>query len=419
MASSNKMTLWVAKTSAAGVILPPSAEGYFEIPWSSESLRPSSSSTRSNLVRRDRQPADDIFTGMQVSGAINGQFMHGAYDLLLEAAMFGADFAAVASATTGLTLTVTPGTSTLAGTGAFANMAVGDFIRLEKSGAPNNGKTVRIATKASNDSITYDSGTLTAETGATGYTISPGDRTIAGTQRRDLVVVKEFSDQSKYEVQLGHLADGFTFGVRPNGIVEVSFTLRGRTVVPDFGGAFVLRNSDGAYVKTGGSPGTGETAFDFAAILAGGTAAPANPVMSTVKNATLIVNGVESTILTNFQLQLANNVFGTPVVGVAGDRSINEGGLAISGSFEVLLEGNAYALYQSALNDESAQIALRMQDADRRTYVIDIPKGRLRPQGTQAQGENQDVPLTIEFGGALHSGLSRTIAIQRWAALAA
>ena len=422
MAGSNDMTLWVGVNPTAGSALPSTAAGdYYEIPFARENLKPATSSTKSALIRKDRQPADEVRTGMQVAGTLNGEVMHGAYTPLLEAALFSADLAAVAADVAAMTLTIVSGTgSVTAASGTpFANLVVGDYFRMVNASGANHGKTCRIVTKASDTAVTVDSVELTDETSVAGYTINPGDHAVAGKQRRDVTVVKEFTDEAKYEVQLGHLLDGLTLGVRPNGIAEIGFNFRGRSVVPDFSGTFVLRDSDAAYVATGASAGSGETAFSFPTILGGAVnTAPANPVMSTIRNATIYIDGVPSTIVTELSLTVANNVYGSQVVGVEGDRSIKPGSLAVTGSVGVLLEGAAqFALYQDAINDGAAAVSIKYSDADGRTYILHLGRAKLKPQGTENRGENQDIPLTLDFSAVIDATTNRTLRLHSWPAL--
>lgn len=404
-------SIFIAKNPTAGSRVPSTtASDWIETPITNESVKPTSSATESAIIRADRQPQDQVRTGFEVGGTLNSEMMFGAYEHLILGAMGVSSFTQVGDGeNSSITLTVTAGTKTLAGTGIATNAAVGDWIRLENEGEANHGLVARIATRASADSITVDSvsGTLVDETSTTGYNIRLGARATIGTVQQEFAYAKKITDASGdtfYEALLGMLVNGWTLQAAPNSILTTSFEFLGRTVVPDFDGTFSV-NADGE-IDAGG------TAVALATYLSSGfTAAPSNKVYNAIRNARVILDGVYSTVATNLQFTLSNNAFGEPVIGVQGNKFVEFGNASFTGSLEAVIDDTV--LYEKFINDTPGKVALYLVDADDQGYIIDVPSIRLNDGGTSIPGQTGTIKLPLQFGAGVDSTTGRALSITK------
>lgn len=421
MASANRESIYIARNATAGSLIGPTAtSAYYELPITGETIRPSASSTQSALIRADRTPQDLVRTGFEVGGDLNTELMYGgggALDLLLRAVLFSADWTAPAASLTGAAVDFDESdagyddepTLTLSGGPTWANFDVGDWIRVDDAGGANHGLICRIKEKATTTVAKVDhlSGTMTTES-ATGVTISSGERINASNSRSDLTIVKRFGDINKWEVILGALVDTMRVNVTPNAIVTASFGINAKRAVAEFDGAFSI-NADGEIVQSGG------TAYDFPTGVNALNAAPSNAVFNSIRNAKVFLDGAKSTVLTSFGLNMANNVFGTQVVGIQGNQSVEPGSIGLTGQVEALFEDES--LYVKFINDVEASMALTLMDASGQAYVLDTPAVKFTNGGTQNSGQNTNVPLQLDFGAKLDATTGRVFAITRFGAL--
>lgn len=407
-------SVFLAEQPSVGDLTPSTtAADYVNIPITNESVRASSSSTTSAIIRDDRQPQDQVRTGFEVQGPINSEMMAQAYDSLLEAGLFSPDWATVNSGVQTGSLAVVASTKNVAMTGAFAGAAVGDWFRIEKAASTNNGIVCRIATKNGDDDVTVDSvcgssSTLTDLTSTSGYTLRFGKRIVGGNTRRDFTYVKKLSTSSGstiYEAILGVLINGFGFQVQPNSILTCSFDLFARKVVPEFDGNVTI-NSEG-------NLDAGGTAINFASYLASGfTPAPSRKVFSSISNATIVLDKAINALMTSYQLNAANNVTGEGVIGVQGSATVEEGNASFTGQIEAILEDTG--LYTKFINDGVASIAMLLSDAESYAYVVDLPSVKLNDGGTNIPGQTGSVKLPLSFGAGVDSVTNRAIQIVRF-----
>lgn len=407
-------SVFLAEQPSLGDLTPSTtAADYVNIPITNESVRASSSSTTSAIIRDDRQPQDQVRTGFEVQGPINSEMMAQAFDSLLEAGLFSADWATVNSGVQTGSLAVTAGTKNVAMTSAFAGAAVGDWFRIEKAASTNNGIVCRIVTVNGDDDVTVDSvcgssATLTDLTSTSGYTLRFGKRIVGGNTRRDFTYVKKLSTSSGstiYEAILGVLVNGFSFQMQPNSIITCSFDLFGRKVVPEFDGNVT--------VNAAGDLDAGGTAINFASYLASGfTAAPSRKVYSAISDATIVLDKTVNALMTSYQLNASNNVTGEGVIGVQGSATVEEGNASFTGQIEAILDDTT--LYTKFINDGVASIATLLSDAENYAYVVDIPSVKLNDGGTSIPGQQGSVKLPLSFGAGVDSVTNRAIQIVRF-----
>lgn len=408
-------SVFLAENGTLGDLTPSTtAADYINIPITNESVRASSSSTTSAIIRDDRQPQAQVRTGFEVQGPINSEFMAQAYDSVLEAGLFSADWATVNSGVQNGALTVTASTKTIEMTGAFASAAVGDWFRIENVGEANHLIVCRIASKTDANEVVVDSvcgssSTLTDETATASTDLRFGKRIVGGNTRREFTYVKKITKSSGgevYEGALGVLINGFGLQAQPNSIITCSFDLFGRKIVPEFDGN-VRVDSSGNIVGSGG------TVIDWATYLASGfTAAPSRQVFSAISHATIVLDRSVNALMTSYQLNANNNVFGEGVIGVQGSATVEEGNAAYTGQLEAILDSTD--LYEAFVNDTPSSASIYLNDGSNYGYVIDTPSISLNDGGTSIPGQTGSVKLPLSWGAGVDSTTNRAIQIVRF-----
>ena len=412
-------SIFIAKNSGSSIVPSTTAADYIETLITNESIRAQSQSTQSQLISDSRQPRDVVRTGFEVGGPINSEFAYGMHDHILEAALFSADWAQcngsskkVASAT----VEVNHSTKTIVATAAspFTGLAVGDWVRLEKSGYANTGICFRISTWTDADNIAYDSWTKTPTSdgsGVTGVTVRTGERIVAGNTDRVFTVVKKIGQAGAtlYECILGAKFNGFSVSAAPGSILGFAADVFAQRVVPEFDGSFSL-DSAGNVVASGG------TAIALATYLTSPnfTAAPGNKVFSTAQatGGAIMLDGVPSAVMSNFNMQLQNNITGEGVLFYQGNAFVEPGNIAITGTAEAIF--NAADLYTKFINDEEAKVAVYLVDNSTQGYIIDLPSVRVNDGGTSIPGQTGLVKLPLSFGATVDSVTSRALQIIRF-----
>lgn len=414
MASSR--SIFIGLNSGSSVVPSTTAADYIETLFSSESVAAAAQTTQDDTFSASRQPRGAVRTGFNVGGALNGRMRYGAYDHIMESALFSSDWAQVNGSSmkvTGATVQVNHGAKTIVASAAtpFTGLAVGDWVKLEKSAYDNDGICFRISTWTDASNIVYDSWSKTPTTdGApvTTVTVRMGERITVGTQDRLHTYVKKLSQAGSdiYQAFLGCQFDQLGIQLSAGELMSFSTQVRGRKLVPDFDGTFVLDSN--------GDIDAGGTSIALATYLASGfTAAPTTSVLSTASATTgaIMLDGVPSLAVESYDLQLANNIQGEQTIFVFGDAYVEPGVVAMTGNFSAVFDGTD--LMEKFVNDQTAALAVYMVGSDGKGYIFDNQAVRL---GNGQNDFNSDalVKLAFSWSAEVDSTTSRAFQIIRF-----
>lgn len=413
----NTKAIFMAPNASTSTLVPSTtASDYIEVPLTSENLVAQAQTTESQIIRSDRAPAGSIRTGVSVSGSLNSEFLYGAYDELLKAALLSpawADCNGSSVKVTGATITVDHSAKTIVASSGtpFAGLAVGDWVRLEKTGYQNDGIAFRISTYTSSTSIAYDSWTKTPTTDGSSVasvTVRAGERIENGTTDVLWTVAKKIGQagSTKYPCYLGITIDGLQFSFQPNNVPTISFPLVGTALVGDDDGDFRLD-------ANGDEVGSGGTNIVLSTYLASGfTSAPSNSVFSPVnKTSSIIVEGVPSTVATQFSMSLANNTSGEPLLFNDRAYGTTAGRLAITGQTEAIYASSA--LRTAFVADSAVRLAVYIKDGDGQAYIIDMPRVKIGGGGESIAGSEGFVKTPFTFSLEKDGTTGRAIQIIR------
>ena len=390
--------IYIGGNQSGSVVPSTTASDYIETLFTSEGVAAVAQTTQDDTFSASRQPRGSVRTGFNVGGPLNGRLRYGAYDHIMESALFSPNWATLQTGSVKkisgtIQLDHSAKTVTASLNSPFGGLAVGDWVRLEKDGYQNDGICLRISTWTDADNIAYDSWSKTPTTDASAVTtvvVRAGERITVGTTDRLHTYVKKLSQVTvdSYQAFLGCQFDQFGISLSPGDLSSFSTQVRGRKLVPDFTGDFNL-DSNGDLVASGG------TNIQIDSYTASGyTAAPTTSVLSTATNTggAIMIDGVPSLVVSNFDFNLANNIQGEQTIFVFGDYAVEPGVVGLTGNLNAIFAGTD--LLEKFVNDQSARLACYITGTDDKGYIFDIPNVRL---GGGESGFNNDALVRLGF----------------------
>jgi hypothetical protein len=389
-ASANLEDLYFVKETTYG-ITPTNSTAWETFRKTGESLRPAVESTASAEIRSDRQTADLVQTSFDASGPVNIEFSYGSFDSLLPGVFGSAGWATSSLATvtaTDISFANADNSINSAGSG-FGSFAVGDIIRITGS-TSNDG--IAVVVTATSAKLTLTGIAIVDESAGDSITVEEGENIRNGGTLSSYSIEKKFTDTSPvlHETFTGMVADTLDLQVSPQQILTGSFGFSGK--------------ASGGLSATS-AVGSGSVA-----------AATATDVLNAISNVEAFIGGVKSTLVTNLQLQIANNLRSRQVVGVRGAQSVALGSFGLTGSITFLLE--SVGEYAKLINFQDSDLLLKFTDGDGNAYGLFCPRIKYSAGGTSNPGQNQDIPVELSFQAILgrSTGLAYTASLYRWAA---
>lgn len=389
--------IYIGGGQSGSVVPSTTASDYIETLFTSEGVAAVAQTTQDDTFSASRQPRGSVRTGFNVGGPLNGRLRYGAYDHIMESALFSPNWATLQTGSVKKivgTIQLNHSTKAIAATAGspFGGLAVGDWVRLEKTSYQNDGICVRISTWTDADNIVYDSWSKTPTTDASpvaSVTVRAGERITVGTTDRLHTYVKKLaqSGTTSYQAFLGCQFDQFGISLSPGDLSSFSTQVRGRKLVPDFDGDFNLDSN--------GDIDAGGTNIDLVSHTTSGfTAAPSTSVLSTATNTggAIMIDGVPSLVVSNFDFNLANNIQGEQTIFVFGDYAVEPGVVGLTGNLNAIFAGTD--LLTKFVNDQSARLACYITGTDDKGYIFDIPNVRL---GGGESGFNNDALVRLGF----------------------
>lgn len=359
--------------------------------WTSDSLAGNTSYTRSNELRSDGQVADRIRTDRQASGATNFEFSiddGSVGEDLLRAAIRGAS-ATAAVTVSGATLAIVAADQAITDSGSgFANIAVGDWIRLKGWTAANNNGYFKVTAKPGAGEVRVATGSgLTDESGGVGKTITRGKIISNGTTDRSFTIHRKYEDLTNaYAHYLGMVVQTMDLSIAADQIITGSFGWLGK-----------LEKSATAGIAGGTSP----------------SAASTTPVLNGIDYVKKVVVGGEVFgDMRSFSLQTNINPRARKAIGQLGAISIGRGSIEVTGSLEAYFEDQD--AFDDYLNDTPSSLAFALEDADENAMVIEIPKMKFETGQRVGGGINTDVVAQLTWGAYLDDVTGKTIRTFHW-----
>jgi hypothetical protein len=364
----------------------PTGVHYQKFRVNSESFSEQKTRSRPPELRNDWQSAPMTTQDVQASGSLQFGISYGNTDALIAGALTGAWAADLAISGDDISFDASTNTIESVTAGKFANVVLGQHIRVAGASNAGNNGFFRVVTKPDNLTLGVD-GDLTTE--AAGE-----DITISGSMLRNAKVFNAFSIQKRFAPNLGFIYPGTFFS---GGQINASR------------GQFFSGQLDAlckAEVKAAAAVGTG---FD---------AAPNNRVLDSVGNFKgLILDDLPSAVKimslnTTFTREGAAMAFAMGSKAAAGVGSV--GSLAASGTMQVYFED--YEFYDAYDNEDAMLISYRVTDNLGNSYIVSVPQLVLGQSQIVAGGPNQPVMAQFNWAADPSETLGCSIQIDRFGA---
>lgn len=385
MANSNQVGLALWEESTFGTL--PVTQDLKQIRFASESLAKRTSSAISQEIRTDRQIADIVRVDIGAGGDISGEFSYSgaaaassAQDLLIEAALQSADWAAVVTNAGSWGVSG----SNIVGTNVSVGIVAGRWIRLK------NGSTVlgyHLVTAVPDANTLTVTPAPSALTGSGDEEVEAGSFIANGTTDRSFSIERSHGDlASVFEQYAGMKVEGWSVSFASGAISSQSFNLVGKT-------------------ETSASATMGDGA---------NTAHATGEVMNGVDNVYAIRENHTSlgSVVRSVSFAVSNNLFPRGAIASLGPVSMGSGSCNVSGSLSIYFENNT--LLDKYRNWTTTSLTLVLSDSAGNAYCIFLPSVKLSEASANAPGLNQDVIASFSFQAKRDATYGEMIRITRW-----
>jgi len=367
--------------------------------FTDESLSFSIENISSNEIRSDRQTTDLVQTSQEAGGGFGFELSYGAFDDLMEGALFSdwvgvgaTTVESVISATTAsnldFTLNATANTIVL-GSSVTHGIVDGQWIELRNSTADDG---YHFVTTVSSQTLTVLStpGITTSEVldESDAATIK-GSHIENGTTEHGYSIERFLSDEIDYFGYTGMRINTLSLTSAASSIVTGSFDFIGM-------GATVNTSS----MSTAGTYG----------------AASANTVMNAVANVGQIMEGSTLTALTGVYIQelsfsINNNLRGIQAISYAYNVDVGAGQLDLTGTLNLFYANTT--IYSKYIAGTESGLSFKVEDSSGNAFIFTFPRVKFSTDTVNAGGLNTDVMENLTWQALRHATYGYTMAIDR------
>lgn len=333
-----------------------------------------------------RFPAEPRTGAQGISGDIPADLSYGPYDDFIASALQGGWVVSAGGDTIDLEIEGVPNAAVVVG-GFFPT--TNGSVTVESINAKEE-KVVFLFNPNVGDDETYELFGLSLITiddqdfQVTAYTDTEEDATVkAGDTRKSFSILREFGDLAGGEPFLlytGCEVASWNLTAAANGLAKSTFTFFGRTMVGP---------SAAAPTGTTYKPELDTEPFD-------------------TFSGELKIDGVESLIVTDYNLTINNNHAPRFVVGADSSQDPSVGQSMVEGSITAYFEDST--LYKKFVNEESFAIELTLQDSDGNKMIVNLPNLKIgsgtQPDVTADGAITIPINFTAHFDEALGSHVS-------------
>lgn len=363
-----------------------------DVRYTGEGVKQDTNTVASQEIRADRNIPDLLRVGITGNGDVNFEMSHPG------AGGFWLDFlrGALMSAAWSTPVTITPGTSlaisAASGSAPFtatltrqagswltdfsaSTGANGRWIKLSGYSNSNNNVWVKIISIASATVCTILSPTALTNEAGTGCAATDGSYirngttvpTVAASGNNSFTLEKRFQDlSSEFEIIKGAVVDRYSISVGADKIATAAI-------------GFMAKN----VVSASASGGSGYTAV--------GTA----PVYSGVDNVQACMENQGAITLTEFTMQLQNNLRARLEIGQLGATSVGAGSCAVTGTFKAYYSSKA--VMDRYLNGTATSIIVIFYDSNGNRFIADLPRVKFTAGDRLATGVNTDIYMSMGY----------------------
>lgn len=351
-----------------------------------ESLAQQTDTTVSNEIRSDRAVPDIIRTAVQAGGDVSFELSHATFDELLEGALFSTFSTDLGISTDTIAAAASDNSLTGSGGSEFADVVVGQWIKVAGFTEDDNNGFFKVSSKSSNAKVILTGGTLVDEAAGDTVTVN-GQYLRNGTDAQSFSIEKAFTDITQYMIFTGMRIGNMALNIATGQPVNGTFSFLGKS---------------GGISSSSGFSGT--------------NAAPSNDVsnaIDNIKNARY--NGTAAAFsMSAINFALNNNLRVQNAIASVGPIGIGDGTVNVTGNINAYFEDAAFI--NDYLNFNTSDLSFRIDDVDGNAYVITFPSIKFTDGTVNATGPNQDVEVAMQFTAKQDATTSCTIQIDKFAA---
>ena len=341
-----------------------------EMRLTSESLSQNTDTIVSAEIRDDRQISDVVRSKIQAQGDINLELSYGAYDDMLEAALFSAGWSSIV-ANTDTTYSMDASDNSLNDSGSqfvIDGFVVNQWIEIRGfTDAANNGyaKIVSITTAK----IVLSGKTVVTEAAGDTVTLTMGGQIVNGTTATSFTFEKEHTDLDPVALAkyAGMMIDQLSLNITAEQIITGVLTFIGKQ----------------------------EEVISSTIGVAANNPAPANDIKSAVDDVLNILENQSDLGAISLSFQLINGLRPRAEIGELSVPSIGEGAFNVNGTLTAYFSNQG--IIEKYLNFTETSIAILTEDKDGNAYIFDFPKVKYTSGTRNAGGQNTDIIADMAF----------------------
>lgn len=382
LGSTSRVSVQYKNELAFGVInaTTGAATKYREIRVTGESLDFKVTKTDSSEINATRSVTAQTPTSASASGGVQGEFIHGEYDLFLQNSLqnsfvaFGTNGVSAPLSTTTITTTAINGTLT----GAAA-LDKGQWFRVTSAGA-NNGKLLRVSTSVAPTAatITLDANTPAAASSGESITIQAA-RLENGTTMSSFTIQRNINDMSpvEYFAYRGMTASKFALNIASSALTTISFDFMGKDMIRGTPGTNPLIAASNVNVQS-------QTGTVHSSVNATGCVVWAGGVPLT------------GTYIKSIALDYDNSLRTQEAVCNMGAVGIGSGTIKASVKMQLYFAEGA-KFFSEFLANSAQEIIFSTADSVGNVYVFTLPAANLSDYSVKAGGKDADLLVDVTF----------------------
>lgn len=362
-----------------------------------ESLNQSVEGKSSQELRADRQVSDSTLVSGSVGGSLPWELSLGTHDVFIEALLSSAWVvggingvkALVDAVFSSVTHTITSATN------ALPVMEKGQWFRIAgHATVPNNGVyrcSTTVAPTAG--SVTVDQAVKDCTTAAAAACNLSTSRIKNGlVDLRTFSIEKEFSDVNQFFMSKGCAVKSMNVSFNTGDTINGDFSFLGRSMTR----GTVTMYPDG---------------------LAGEVAATTTPLINTVNNTVVLLDGVTmgESCAESFSLAIDSGMKERRCLGSGlGLSGVSQGTFDIKGSLSIYFgAASSAAVYDKMIGDLPISFSIYCEDANGDGYAFTIERGKITSSTIEAGGINTDVIMALEFSATIGATNGAMLIIDR------
>ncbi len=370
MSDSNKTELSYVKETSFGVV--PTNPAFQKLRFTGETLRHAKDTIQSEEIRADRQITDLVEVGNMANGEISYEFSSGTFNALIAAALCASTAVGIVVNET-TTVTVDASDNKISrDAGSWGVTPIpGQFVRISGLATPANNGIKRVVSADANDIIVEAGGFTTDETSVAAVGIR-GTAWKNGNVNHSFSLERKILDPSNadfFQTYVGMHVDEWTLSAVSKQILKGSFTWMGK----------LAELSD--------TPASGSTYG----------AQTSTQVMNGTRHVGAITRAgaVLTEKLREITFTVKNNLRAKDALGITGPYEIGLGSCEVTGKVSAYFKDNV--LYQEMISHGYSSLGAVFTDGAGNTFAFLLPKTVFSTGDPNAQGQNQDIMLDLNF----------------------